>query len=214
MYVPMQYRPPAGSWMVEIIRRNPFALLVTSGESATGPYVTHLPLIPKELPLNAGPDLLAGGVLLGHLNRANPHWEALAGGTQSVLVFIGPNAYVSPTVYQNDPAAPTWDYTAVHVHGVLRRIESREETMDVVQSTVRIFEAQFGAGWDMSGSIGYFDKLLPGVGAFQFTISRAEGMFKLSQEQPADVRAAVQTHFSTHEATGCRAVAELMERLR
>ncbi|WP_409180691.1 FMN-binding negative transcriptional regulator [Amycolatopsis sp. VS8301801F10] len=213
MYVPEQYLPPSEGWMAELIVRNPFAVLVTSGGIAEEPCVTHLPVVPGEIPSAAESAELAGGLLLGHLNRANPHWRALAGGTRSMLVFTGPDGYVSPAVYARDPAAPTWDYTAVHVHGTLRRIESPEESMNVVRSTARLFEERFGSGWDSSGSIRYFEELLPGVGAFQFRISRAEGMFKLSQEQPPEARRAVREHFSAHLNGGCRAVAELMKRL-
>lgn len=213
MFVPAQYREPDRAWMIELMRTNPLGLLLTNGDAEHGPFATHLPVIfPPSPPPTSDPDL-SGTILLAHLNRANPHWRALDNQTRSVLVFTGPHAYVSPTVYQTDPAAPTWNYTAVHVHGTVTKIDSTEETLEVVRSTVRRFESDFGAAWDMSSSIGYFRKILPAVGAFAFTVSRAEGMFKLSQEQAPEVSARVRESFAGRECTRHHAVADLMTRL-
>jgi transcriptional regulator len=213
MYVPSQYRAPDSSWMLDLLCRNPLALMVTNGEPETGPHATHLPVIPDRGPAAEWPADLAGATLLGHMNRANPHWRALADWSTVLLVFTGPHAYVSPTVYQVTPAAPTWNFTSVHVHGRIRRIESRAETLDVIRATVSCFEREFGNGWDMSGSIDYFQKILPGVGAFHVTVSHAEGMFKLSQEQAPEVRERVRLSFAHRESTGCREAASLMGRI-
>ncbi|WP_372343069.1 FMN-binding negative transcriptional regulator [Streptomyces sp. KL116D] len=64
---------------------------------------------------------LPGTTLLGHLNRANPHWAALETGSVLLLTFTGPHSYVSPTVYEKSPAAPTWNFTSVHVRGVVEK---------------------------------------------------------------------------------------------
>ncbi|NUK03476.1 FMN-binding negative transcriptional regulator [Streptomyces lunaelactis] len=216
MFVPAPYRQPATSWMVDILRGNPLALMVSNGPEAAGPYATHLPVIQDPTMTEEWSADLSGAKLLGHMNRANPHWKALADGTQVLLTFTGPHAYVSPTVYQKPFAAPTWDFTSVHVHGVLRKIEqdrAGEETLELVRSTVRAFEADFGDDWDMADSIDYFRKILPAVGAFRIDVSGAEGMFKLSQEQDPDVRERVRESFGKQESSRHREAARLMSRL-
>jgi transcriptional regulator len=130
-----------------------------------------------------------------------------------VLTFTGPHSYVSPTVYEVTPAAPTWNFTAVHVRGVVEKIDSMEETLDVVESTVRAFEGAFGDGWDMTESLDYFRKIAPGVGAFRYTVTGADGMFKLSQEQPGEVRERVRQSFGQSGCTYKRETAGLMSRL-
>ena len=214
MFVPNMYRQPDSGWLADLIRRNPLALLVTSGTQATGPFATHLPAIrdPSTVGEQWAPNL-AGATLLGHLNRANPHWSALRTGDVALLTFTGPHAYVSPTVYRMTPAAPTWNFTAVHVRGVVELLPDGEETMHVVQSTVRAFEAEFGADWDMTDSVEYFHKLLPAVGAFRLTVTHADGMFKLSQEQKPEIRERVRQSFSERECGRHRDTAELMSRL-
>lgn len=216
MYVPPPYREPDGSWMADLIRGNPLALLVSNGTDAEGPFATHLPVIPDPQMTGEWSAGLSGATLLGHMNRANPHWAALEAGATALLAFTGPHAYVSPTVYEVTPAAPTWNFTSVHVRGTIDKIDeatSAEETLQVVKSTVRALEGRFGTGWDMSESVGYFREILPAVGAFRFTVSGADGMFKLSQEQAPHIQNRVQQSFSERACSRHRATAALMEQL-
>ncbi|MEV6173493.1 FMN-binding negative transcriptional regulator [Streptomyces sp. NPDC051954] len=213
MFVPSFYREPGSSWMVDLIRGNPLALAVANGSSEDGPFATHLPVIFDPETSGDWSGELPGATLLGHMNRANPHWAALRTGSVLVLTFTGPHSYVSPTVYEVTPAAPTWNFTAVHVRGVVEKIDSMEETLGVVESTVHAFEGAFGNGWDMTESLDYFRKIAPGVGAFRLTVTRAEGMFKLSQEQPGEVRNRVRESFGQSGCTYKRETAGLMSRL-
>lgn len=212
MYVPDAYRPRDPSWALEIVRAHPLALLAGSGPD--GPLATHLPVVPDEPTVRdgTGDTGLVGVTLLGHLNRRNPHWALLATGAPALLVFQGPHAYVTPTVYEATPAAPTWDFVAVHAHGTVRPIAGRAETLEVVRATVRAFERDHGTGWDMTASLPYFEEIIGGVGAFRFTVTAAEAMFKLSQEQPDDRRARVLGAFSGSASDGDRRVAAAMRR--
>ncbi|MFE2864710.1 FMN-binding negative transcriptional regulator [Embleya sp. NPDC059259] len=213
MFVPRMYREPDAQWIVELMRRNPLALLMTNGGDEEGPFGTHLPVVPDpESPVEGLADL-TGATLLCHMNRENPQWKALRPAMPGVLSFAGPHSYVSPTLYGFTPAAPTWNFTAAQVRGVIHPIESVEETLFVVRSTVQVLESGFGSGWDMSDSIDYFRKILPGVGAFRFEITRAEAMFKLSQEQTSETRDQVCSHFAREGAGRQRETAEYMGRL-
>ncbi|MFI6644621.1 FMN-binding negative transcriptional regulator [Streptomyces sp. NPDC050504] len=213
MFVPSFYREPESSWMVDLMADNPLALAVANGAPDTGPFATHLPVIFDPVTSGDWRGDLRGATLLGHMNRANPHWSALEDGGVLLLTFTGPHSYVSPTVYDVTPAAPTWNFTAVHVRGVVEKIESTEETLEVVQSTVSAFEKAFGADWDMTESLGYFRKIAPGVGAFRLTVTAADGMFKLSQEQPCEVRERVRESFGQSGCTYKQQTAGLMGRL-
>jgi transcriptional regulator len=213
VFVPTAYREPDNSWMVDIIRSNPLAMLVSNGTEQAGPFATHLPAIPDPAMAGKWPADLVGATVLGHLNRSNSHWSTLAGGSVGLLTFTGPHAYVSPTVYEVTPAAPTWNFTAVHLTGVLELIPQGEETLRVVQSTVQAFEAEFGSGWDMTDSVDYFRQILPAVGAFRLTVTHADGMFKLSQEQNPEIRERVRQSFSERPCGRHQDTAELMSRL-
>lgn len=213
MFVPDHYLPPDTTWMVDVIRNNPLALCVLNGSPEVGPFATHLPVIPDPEMADDWPTGLVGAKLLGHMNRANPHWSALQNGSVILLVFTGPHAYVSPTVYEKTPAAPTWNFTSVHVHATVEKIDSIEDTLEVVKSTVRAYEGRFGAEWDMTESVDYFRKIVPDVGAFHIRVTGAEGMFKLSQEQEPEVRERVRSSFEQRGCTRHMEAAGLMGRL-
>ncbi|MFE0774539.1 FMN-binding negative transcriptional regulator, partial [Streptomyces sp. NPDC058861] len=191
----------------------PGGLGVPTGGPGVGPFATHRPVFcAPGAPVDPTGDL-RGTTLLGHMNKANPHWKALETGSVLLLTFTGPHSYVSPTVYRKTPAAPTWNFTAVHVRGVVRMLGSAEETLSVVESTVRAFEKDFGDGWDMTESLDYFRKIVPAAGAFGVTVTGVEGMFKLSQEQPGEVRERVRESFGQSACTYKRETAGLMGRL-
>ncbi len=60
------------------------------------------------------------GVLYGHVARANPQWKTPVAG-EAMAIFMGPDAYVSPSWYATKAIAgkvvPTWNYVAVHAYG-------------------------------------------------------------------------------------------------
>jgi transcriptional regulator len=192
------------------MRRHPLALLASN---ATGTlHATQVPVIFQDERQVASTGL-DGSVLIGHMNRANPHWNSLVEGLPVLLVFSGPDGYVSPSIYGFTPAAPTWDFTTVHVRGTVRPLHGDEATFGVVASTVKTFETEFGNGWDMSESLPYFRRILPGVGAFEIVIKNVEAMFKLSQEQDPQTRERVINWFARAEPCGNPWLAELISRV-
>ena len=64
--------------------------------------------------------------MTAHVARANPLWRE-ADGQPVLLLFQGPQAYVSPNWYpskfQHGKAVPTWNYTMVQARGGARVVE-------------------------------------------------------------------------------------------
>ncbi|WP_432056830.1 FMN-binding negative transcriptional regulator [Streptomyces sp. bgisy022] len=206
MFVPSHYRIQDENWHRRIVDGHPLATLTTNGP--TVPWASRLPaVIPPGEP-RTGP--LVGTELYGHLNRANPHWKALTDGAHARLMFDGPGAFVTPAVYPSGPSAPTWNFAAVHVCGRLRLIDDPEETLQVVRWTAELLEERFGDGWDQTSSVGYFRRILPGVGAFRLRVEEVEGLFKFSQEKPVDVQEAVIRRYEADESGVGRPLAHLM----
>ncbi|MFI9322636.1 FMN-binding negative transcriptional regulator [Kitasatospora aureofaciens] len=202
MYVPPIYQTQDENRLLSVVRRHPLAVLVTNGDAI--PFATHLPVITTE---EHG---LVGSTLLGHLNRANPHWSSLREGMPAKLIFSGPSSYVTPAVYRTSPASPTWNFVSVHLEGTLRPITDVESTLDVVQRTVAAFEDSFGDGWDQLSSQGYFRDIVPGVGAFRFEVEAAHGMFKLSQEKDAEIRSRIIERFEADTSGSTRELGSIM----
>jgi transcriptional regulator len=207
VYVPSGYRPVGDDWPRWVIGHFPLALLLTNGDQV--PHATHLPIVPDPGAPADGP--LVGTTLLGHLNRANPHWPALAGGGAARLVFTGPHSYITPTIYRVEPAAPTWNYVSVHLAGELEPITEIAETLAVVRRTVTVFEGKMGDGWSYRSSLCYFDELAPGVGAFRFHVNSVDAMFKLSQEKDPATRERVIARLRTANSGTARDLAGVMD---
>src|ERR1051325_10716205 len=97
--------------MHDFIDATPFGTLVTA--TSDGLFATHLPLL---LDRTRGPN----GTLLGHLARANAHHKLAANAGESLVIFLGPDAYITPTWYaskaEHGKVVPTWNYAAIHVY--------------------------------------------------------------------------------------------------
>ncbi len=199
MLVPPHYQQEDPSWSRSVITDNPLALLISAHEGEI--FTSHVPVIPssdEDLTRGSGPVGLNGCRLLGHLNRSNPHWTSLRNGSR--LVFTGPGAYVTPSIYGTTPAAPTWNFIAVHLTGRVRRLTGKAAALHVVMETVKRLEESHGSGWDMTESIPYFEEIVGGIGAFEFEVTESQAMFKLSQEKSPQVRRAVADALETTEA--------------
>lgn len=189
---------------VELVRAHPFAMIV----SATGgvPVATHVPVI-EESPVDT---TFVGTTLLSHMAKVNPHWREFEGSPQVLVVFGGPNGYVSPTAYATDPAVPTWNYAAVHLTGTVELIGDPDGTLGVVEATVRAMESTRAPAWCPSArSRERFAQILPGVVAFRIHVGAEQSLFKLSQDIDAERRGRVQDEFRDRNES----LAELMEQV-
>ena len=202
MYIPEHFRESDQATLHAFVRAHSFATLVSNG--ADGMIATHLPLL---LDVDRGPH----GTLVGHLARANPHGAALAEGAETLAIFNGPHAYVSPQWYTTPMAVPTWNYAVVHAYGRPRLIEQDAALRDVLMRTVAEFEAAFAYQWQPPEG-DFVDKLAKQVIGFEIAIERLEGKMKLSQNRPkADQAGTIAGLRATGEPDAV-AVAELMAR--
>lgn len=205
-----KYRAPSQHEVNDLVRRHPFALLVSNGGGAAdAPTVTHTPVIIDRMAEDGG---FVGGRLLGHIARKNPQWQQLSDGESVLLVFSGPHDYVSPTAYADDPNVPTWDYAAVHLTARVTVLDDPADGMHVVTRTVEELEALEPSAWDMTDSRPTFRRIVGGIVSFRFDIIEQRAVFKVSQDKPREVRERVA---AASRARGCPYgdVAELVERI-
>ncbi|WP_395576990.1 FMN-binding negative transcriptional regulator [Streptomyces sp. BK79] len=212
MYAPTHFATDDITRVVELIQANPLACFVTTQDDV--PVASHIPVVFASDDDLTGLTDLVGVKMYGHLNVVNPQYTALADGDRALVVFQGSHGYISPTVYDRVPAAPTWNFSAVHVRGRIRLLDPGEPALKVVRRTVSALEGRFGQGWDMTESLPYFRKIVPGVGAFEIEPEAVDSIFKLSQDQPADVRDKVGAWFRGSDVGTHRALAEEMCRHR
>jgi transcriptional regulator len=130
----------------------------------------------------------AHGRLLGHVSRANPVWRELADGAPSVVMFMGPDAYITPSWYpgkhQHGKVVPTWNYVTVHVHGMARAMEDNEWILDVINRLTDAQESRRDTPWRVSDApAAYIDQMLKAVVGIDIKIERLEGRLKVSQDE-------------------------------
>lgn len=184
MYIPPFNQVSDRALLLEAMRAYSFAILFgpQSGPEAPAPLAaTHLPLVVQD----SGPH----GVLEGHFARANGHWQALA-GHELLVVFPGPHAYVSPTLYEEPLSVPTWNYVAIHAYGVLTPVEDEPGKEAILSGLMRTYEPAFRDKW-LAMPAGYRRTMLAGIMGFRIPIARIEGKFKLSQNRSGGERSKI-----------------------
>lgn len=202
MYLPKLFREDDPAVVHEILRTCSFATVVTVHEGA--PFASHLPVLHEE----AG-----GGVLWGHMARANPQWRDFEDGREVLVVFHGPDAYVSPTWYKDSLHVPTWNYVAVHVTG-RPRIATDEELRGLLERMSDVYEGAREPRWRMSGlPADFVEELSRAIVGFAIEITRIEAKFKLSQNREPEDQERVRSHLGASEDASARAVAAWMDRV-
>lgn len=155
---------------------------VVSHSDAAGLVASHVPVLIREV----GSELH----IVGHVARGNSHWQLMESQAESMVIFQGPHAYVSPTWYAASPAVPTWNYAVVHAYGAARVREDATFIAGVVEDLTRRYEGQREHRWSVQAVPGEsYGKLLNGIVGFEIPISRCEAKFKLGQNRSLEDRA-------------------------
>ncbi len=163
MYLPASFAVADSDRLAEVMRKFSFATLVTATDGV--PFATHLPLLHRPQPGTLG-------VLVGHVARANPQWQHFTTEKESLAIFSGPHAYVSPSWYETELAVPTWNYIAVHAYGVPRVIEDEAWLEALLDEMVQRYEAS---------------RPQPAQWRSPRTVRRWSRSFRQQQRQPHDV---------------------------
>ncbi len=178
-YPPAHYVEHDQDRLYEVIERFSFATLLSNSPDEEYPLVTQLPLM---LDRTRG----AKGMLLGHLDLANPHTQLLD-GRPVLALFHGPNSYISPDIFPLDQL-PTWNSMTVHARGRARLRADRDMVTDQMS---RICRTADPGGYTLDRDHPRIDQLLQYVIGFEIEISELIGRFKLSQELDPTSRGAV-----------------------
>jgi len=171
MYSPPYNRLEDRTELVEFMRANSFALLVT-GTGGTL-HASHLPVTVE--------DSAAGLKIDMHMARNNPQWQEFF-DEEVLVVFSGPHAYVSPRWYEQKPRVPTWNYAAVHAYGVPRIIPDQAEKHASQRRLVAALDPQWLPKFD-SLPAEYVSGMLEGIVNFEIPVARLETRWKLSQNR-------------------------------
>lgn len=110
------------------------------------------------------------------------------------------------------PAVPTWNYSAVHVHGRPRLISDHDAFAAMLHELIEFNEAGRPGRWNGELPDEFRDKLMKAIVGFEIEITRIEGKFKLSQNRPDDAPGIIAALSESEDQTD-REVAAMMRRL-
>jgi transcriptional regulator len=174
LYIPKAHLVEDRKLLHDLMDEHAFAELVTPTPALR---ITHLPVL---LDRTAG----QYGTIHGHISRQNVQAKAFDGKQEAVIVFQGPQGYISPKWYQTAQAVPTWNFAVVHATGKLRPVTDPKDLHAFLARLIRKFETYQGTDYDFSKlPDSYVNGMLQGIIGFQMEIELLEGKFKLGQER-------------------------------
>jgi len=188
MYLPSHFEETRLDVLHAFVRRQPLGLLVTHGSAglAANP-------VPFLLDADGGGGL---GTLRAHVARANPVWREGSADASALVVFQGPQAYVSPSWYpakaEHGKVVPTWNYVMVQARGRLRAIDDAEWLRRLVTRLTERHEAVLPAPWSVSDApADYVETMLRAIVGIEIELEALTGKWKVTQNRSAADRAGV-----------------------
>lgn len=188
MYLPAQFEEKRADVLQRLVHEEPLGLLVTQG--AAGLQANSVPFL-----LDPGPG--PHGTLRAHVARANALWREAA-GHEALVVFQGPQAYVSPGWYpskaEHGKVVPTWNYVMVQARGTLRAIDDPAWLRAFVTRLTGKHEAAQTRPWAVTDAPPEFvDTMLRAIVGIEIELTAFTGKWKVSQNRSAADRAGTAT---------------------
>lgn len=193
MYIPTQFKSDEVADAVELMRKHSFATLICNDDDGQ-PFVSYLPLHVDVGERDGKP----WPSLLGHVARANPHWKYLQNRGTVLVSYLGPHAYMSPTVYPDTMRVPTWNYLAVQCRARVRLLNERAEIDQMLDKLIEDNDPSYLAQW-RSLSENYHSKMIAMIVGFELEITELQCKLKLNQHRPESHAALRRTFASGSE---------------
>jgi transcriptional regulator len=203
MYQPPHHREDRLDVQHQLIENYPLGLLISSSEQ--GLTANSIPFL-----LLRKPETL--GLLEGHLARANDQWRNID-GQQVLVVFQGPQNYISPSYYETKretgKVVPTWNYVMVQARGIVRLRDDQTWLDKQVAALTLRQEAGHISPWSVSDAPrSYIESQLRGIVGLEIEMTALEGKWKVSQNRQEADRQGVAEGLSESNA----AMAEIVSR--
>lgn len=176
MYIPNHFLQRDKIQIINFMKHYSFATIVSLQDNL--PVATHLPFVISVTDNDVS--------LISHFARANKQWEEIE-EQQSMVIFSGPNAYISATHYENELNVPTWNYAAVHAYGKVKIISSDKEIRQVLEKTIQYYDPAYLEQWQQLPDK-FKRHMINGIVAFELQVTELQAKYKLSQNRTATER--------------------------
>jgi transcriptional regulator len=179
MYPPAHFQEHDIKQLHALVKQFPLATILVPDVRNSLNNLCHIPLLFDE----------TRNVFIAHVAKHNPLAQL---NTKSVkLLFNGDNCYLSPS-YSNNKTLPSWLYSSVQVIANVDIIKSNDEKDKIMRQLTSHFEQGFTPMWTIDDVPKEHRKAMYQQLAFiELTPTHWQGNFKLSQNKPLDVRAAI-----------------------
>jgi len=209
MYTPRWFKEDRLPVLHEAIERIAFGTLVTN--TPKGLMASHIPMFVEK---SKG----AYGTLYGHIARGNSQWRDSSPEIESLAMFVGPDAYITPNWYQTridtGKVVPTWNYVAIHVYGHPVFFDDKDRLLGLVTHLTNVHESFFENPWKVDDAPrDYIEAELKSIVGFEMPISRIEGKWKMNQNRSdADREGVIRGLGEKHDETADLVAAEVKKR--
>ena len=206
MHIPKQFKQEDKAKIKTLIADYPLAALIF--KNANGLEANHIPL---QLTQTNDQEW----TLIGHIARGNPMWKNVEDKADILVIFQGPQSYITPNWYptkqEHKKVVPTWNYAAIHIHGALSFIHETQWKIDMLNSLTNQMEADQAKPWQLSDAPeDYVEKQLNAIVGIEISVNQIEGKWKLSQNQPEQNRMGVIQGLSQSERLEAQAMSKVM----
>ncbi|MGF1475818.1 MAG: FMN-binding negative transcriptional regulator [Geminicoccaceae bacterium] len=179
MYVPKPFREERTHVLHQVMRDIGAAAVVGNGPD--GLFATHVPveILPEPAPY---------GRVRCHFAKPNPHGKAIDADQDLLVIFQGPQGYVTPSWYPSKKATgkvvPTWNYVAIHAYGRAQTFDDAPTLRRHLASLTERFESDYPEPWTLEmAPDSYITRMCKGIVGVEITITRLQGKWKMSQNK-------------------------------
>ena len=181
MYQPPHFREDRIEVQHDLIRSHPLGLLIAAGPGG---------LQANPIPFLVYPEPSPHGTLRAHMARGNPQWRELNAVKECLVVFQGPQQYITPSWYptkkEHGKVVPTWNYVTVHAWGAPQVIDDAAWLRRQVEDLTNQNEGKLPEPWKVDDAPEqYLASQIKGIIGIEIPISKIEGKWKVSQNRPA-----------------------------
>lgn len=179
MYLPKHFEQQDLDSLTSLVRDYPLGALVTQHDGAL--EANHIPFLLE------GP-LAVGGTLIGHVAKGNPVWKSLSTTEESLVIFQGPEAYITPNWYPSKQVhhqvVPTYNYAVIHIYGTLSVTHDETTKRRIVADLTQSMEKSRNSTWQVTDApADYIEKMLGAIVGIELSISRVQAKWKVSQNR-------------------------------
>lgn len=171
------FRPREDAQIADLIRQYPLAWVTARGAA---------PAAASPLPLLADVDGQGRVVtLLGHMARTNPLVAALEADPRALILFQGPQSYISPNWAGERTWGPTWNYAVITIEA---EVQLRPDLNDhALERLVNAVEQNHQHPWKVAEMGPRYEKLVQYIVAFEAKVTRLDARFKLGQDERPEI---------------------------